>query len=93
MLEAYDQGYDTYFGWHTTPEQDSLAVSKANLWETYTYNVFWRNCADMAVDVARAAGIAFKNAWRPNDVEWRNKGQADYRGSIRDYFGVSAPIK
>ena len=93
MLEAYDQGYDTYFGYRTTPEQDAAAAQKAYAWESYTYNVFWRNCADMVVDVAIAADIKFKNAWRPNGVEWRNKDQADYGGRISDFFGGAIPVR
>jgi len=88
MLEAYDQGYGTYFGWRTTPEEDSNAAQNAYAWKAYTYNVFWRNCADMVVEAARAADIEFKNTWRPNDVEWRNNGRADYSGSLKDYFGA-----
>lgn len=83
MEHAKEQGYDSYFGWNTTPQEDAAAQAEADKWAGHTYNLFWRNCGDAANAQCKAAGKKPKKYWMPTYTDKANQGNADYGGVIK----------
>ncbi|MEI8382421.1 MAG: hypothetical protein WCJ09_19975 [Planctomycetota bacterium] len=84
MDYAKSIGYDNYYGWDTTSQQDIVAKNEAKKWKKYTYNIFWRNCGDNAFATARAAGENPIKYWMPTSTDKANQGKTDFSGAIGD---------
>ena len=64
----------------TDAKSDKEAIIVASQYSGEGYQLVGDNCDDLVVNAIRAAGVKFKDRWRPIKTYKANKKSADFSG-------------
>ena len=80
--------YKNYIQWNTDHTADKAAINAVKPYFDKGYNLFSRNCDDVAVVGIKGAGVSIKDDWKPVNTYKDNKDKGNASG---DFHPAPAP--